>query len=269
MSWHDEMQSGSFRGVPFLTAAIDTSIGRRVATHEYPDKNAPYQEDMGRQARGFVVQCYVVGADYMQARNALIKAIEKKGAGKLIHPFMGEINVQALTARVREGSGQEGMARISVTFAEAGNNAFPAINANTVAQLDGAADAALQASQDDFNAVFSVDDLPQFVADSAQEIAQSAVDLINKLPSFDGDLTRLDLTSLTRQAGRLSTALTDAIKRVDDAADLRQVVAFGGDMPAVAVVTATRAQQAGNQAALLALVNTAGAVEMARRLVAI
>lgn len=102
MAWRDELQPGSFRGIPFLIDTASTQAGRRIALHQYPLRNTPYAEDLGRQARGFRVQCLVVGPDYMHGRDALIDACETAGPGTLIHPYYGQKRVVAQRVEVRE-----------------------------------------------------------------------------------------------------------------------------------------------------------------------
>ncbi len=70
MAWRDDLQGGSFRGVPFYTQHAGGKIGRRVQLVEYPLKDTPNSEDMGRKARSFSIEAFVLGADYMSARDA-------------------------------------------------------------------------------------------------------------------------------------------------------------------------------------------------------
>lgn len=78
MSWRDQLRDGSFRGVPFKIQASRALVGRRGQVHEYPLRDKPYAEDLGRRARAFNVECFVLGADYMAQRDALIAALEER-----------------------------------------------------------------------------------------------------------------------------------------------------------------------------------------------
>jgi prophage DNA circulation protein len=53
--WRDVLlsQPASFRGVIFHVETGGKSSGRRTVTHEYPKRDDPYAEDMGRVARHF------------------------------------------------------------------------------------------------------------------------------------------------------------------------------------------------------------------------
>lgn len=45
MTWKDRLQDASFRGVPFKVEEESAGTGRRVETHEYPNRDKPYTED--------------------------------------------------------------------------------------------------------------------------------------------------------------------------------------------------------------------------------
>ncbi|EPR0211413.1 DNA circularization N-terminal domain-containing protein, partial [Escherichia coli] len=47
MAWKDRLVEASFRGVPFKVEDEGAPVGRRVETHEYPNRDKPYTEDLG------------------------------------------------------------------------------------------------------------------------------------------------------------------------------------------------------------------------------
>lgn len=108
----------SFRGIPFFVEESEFSGGRRIARHEYPGRDEPFIEDMGRSAREFNVDGYVIGANYQNDRDALMTALEKHGIGELIHPFHGTRHVMVASFRVRETIADGGMARFGISFHE-------------------------------------------------------------------------------------------------------------------------------------------------------
>jgi prophage DNA circulation protein len=118
MSWRDRLGAASFRGVPFFVDASERSGGRRGVTHEYPFRDTSFHEDLGRAARGFTVEGYVLGEDYQTARDALLEALETAGPGQLQHPYYGALGVAATSFRVRETRDEGGMARFSIDFEE-------------------------------------------------------------------------------------------------------------------------------------------------------
>jgi prophage DNA circulation protein len=127
MDWKKRLREASFRGVQFFVPAHDGSGGRRGIVHEFPGKDVPYLEDMGRAARSFSIEAYILGDDYFVQRNRLLNVIEAKGTGKLIHPYFGEFVVQCLTYSIRETVQEGRIARFTLNFAEAGALSFPKI----------------------------------------------------------------------------------------------------------------------------------------------
>ena len=73
MSWREELIQATFRGVAFFVQGHEGEVGRRVQVHEFPLREKPWAEDMGRKARTFTLDAYVLGSDYMQQRDALAR----------------------------------------------------------------------------------------------------------------------------------------------------------------------------------------------------
>lgn len=133
IAWADMLQSASWRGVIFGVETGGLEGGRRVAIHEFPQKDVPYVEDLGRKARSFSVDAFVVGPDYMTDRNALLNALEQSGPGTLVHPWFGTLNnLQVQTFSLQESRDNGGMATFSITFTETSDITFPeAVSAAT------------------------------------------------------------------------------------------------------------------------------------------
>lgn len=181
MSWKNKLRAASFRGVKFKVSETSVEVGRRGVTHEFPGRDEPQGEDLGRKAQTFTVQAFVLGADYMAARDELIKACEKEGPGELVHPFLGKKNVFCFGGcRVDESiTGEGGIARLTITFTEAGKAVFPKATQDTGYGLSSAADALKSASATSFLSKFSAGGLPQFALDSATGKVTSFADTLD------------------------------------------------------------------------------------------
>lgn len=123
--WRASLKPASFRGVAFSVDQDEIEGGRRAVTHEFPGRDMPYTEDLGRKAAACTVEGYVIGSDYMAKRDALIAACNAEGPGALIVPWMPERQVVCTGMRKRESAKEGGMARFSLTFAEAGQESAP------------------------------------------------------------------------------------------------------------------------------------------------
>lgn len=118
-SWRDQMGPATFRGVPFFVESADYSSGRKLVVHEYPQKDLPFADDLGRKGRKFPVEGYVIGENYFTARDALIAALEDSGGpGELVHPYHGTKRVAVADFRVHETRDAGGIAAFSIEFVE-------------------------------------------------------------------------------------------------------------------------------------------------------
>ncbi|EJG2197913.1 DNA circularization N-terminal domain-containing protein [Citrobacter freundii] len=134
--WRDRLRDASFRGVPFSVDDDDASFGRRVQLHEYPKRDKPYTEDLGRAARRLTINAYVIGDDYADKRDRLIAAVETEGPGTLVHPQYGEMQGSINgTVKVSHSSSEGRMSRISFEFVESGELTFPVAGVATAQQL--------------------------------------------------------------------------------------------------------------------------------------
>jgi len=63
MAWRDRLRPAAFRGIPFEVSAATGSFGRRTARHEFPQRDTPAVEDLGRRTRELQITGFVIGAD--------------------------------------------------------------------------------------------------------------------------------------------------------------------------------------------------------------
>lgn len=163
MAWKDRLQSASFRGVPFKVEDEDSTGGRRVETHEYPNRDKPYTEDLGKVTFRASITAYVIGDDCFEQRDALKEALNKPGPGTLIHPSFGELSV-CVDGEIRVSTSKtEGrMVRFDLRFVEAGELAYPTSGAATAQALESSCSAFDNCISDAFDG-FGMDGMADFV----------------------------------------------------------------------------------------------------------
>lgn len=93
MNWRDRLLPASFRGVGFWIDQAKTPVGRKGQLHEYPQRDLPFFEDLGQQARTHDITAFIIGADCLEQRDKLLKALEQ-GSGELVHPWLGRLQVK-------------------------------------------------------------------------------------------------------------------------------------------------------------------------------
>jgi prophage DNA circulation protein len=124
----------SFRGVPFAVENISTELGRRIALHQYPGRDDPWAEDMGRGARryrfrGFIVTNDLVylGGPIQVQRLALAAVAEAKGSGVLTHPTLGLLTVVCESCAISEALDAGTYSTVDFSFVEAGKQGLPSL----------------------------------------------------------------------------------------------------------------------------------------------
>jgi prophage DNA circulation protein len=282
---------GKFRNAAFLTDTHDMAGGRRIALHEYPLRDVPYAEDMGRKARTWSIEAFTL-ADDSTARDALIDALEEAGPGTLSHPYLGTLRAVVQDFSVSESTHATRVARFSITFAEAGERLVPAATQDTASSLDAAASIAKTASEASFASRFGVAGLPSHVNDRAfadigalletasdwgrtvlMPIAEASA-FARTLSGFASALTVLLGTpaSLAAQIGGIFTQLRgaagtamSAVRGLAGARDYqRAAVSSVPSTPAATAAAPARAQVVANTRAVHELVRRSALIESAR-----
>ena len=217
MSWFDQLQQASFRGVPFGVFGSDGRFGRRVAVHEYPNRDKPYIEDLGRSTRrisltGFLIENSLVygGGDALSQRDAMVAAAEAAGAGTLVHPTLGELQVSVPDGglSVVERWDQGRYFEIGFTFIESGERQFPSASTTTPDALNSLAGSLdLSAAQDFVSSLTRSVNLGLGIVQGALSLGSavvgSVVGTVAGLVSLAGTAAR-DATSLFNLASLLT-----------------------------------------------------------------
>lgn len=130
------VRPASWRGIAFDARAVSRTAGRRVVVREHPQGDAPTTRDMGRAARRWSLDAFIVGPDAHARKAAIIAACEQAGPGTLVHPTDGVLTVRlAEPATVAESSDALEAVEISLSFVEAGEAIAPAPVAASQAEL--------------------------------------------------------------------------------------------------------------------------------------
>jgi len=111
--------------------AASRESGNRLVVHQFPKKDQPYTENMGRRAIEFRVRGYVIQSaqrpDYRPARDALQARLEQGMAGKagqLQLPTMRPMSMLCQNYSLTEDRTLGGFCLFSMHFVEAGAAPF-------------------------------------------------------------------------------------------------------------------------------------------------
>lgn len=140
MAEEKPLYEASFRGVPFHVTKVDLKVGRRTVTHEYPQRDKPYVEDIGRATRKLTFTAFVVGDDYIEQAEKLISAIEEPGAGTLVHPHLGEMKCSLEQVSTITFTDSTRTASVVLNAVESGELEFPKTGSDSFTKAFQAAD---------------------------------------------------------------------------------------------------------------------------------
>lgn len=129
-AWRDSLVPASFRNVPFHCETVSLESGRRIVMHEFPKKDLPYAEDMGKHAHGWTVRGYIMAfpvnvgglynRDYRTARDALTNVLEQGLPGYLQMQTMAPMFVYCQRWRMTEEEKFGGYCSFDMVFVEYG-----------------------------------------------------------------------------------------------------------------------------------------------------
>ena len=283
MDWQDQYMPGSFRGVGFVTQSHGHDFGRRGESHDYPFRDVPWFEDLGRKGRAWALTAFVIGDDYMAKRDALIAALEAPGPGTLVHPFLGSFQAQVAGCHVSESTEDGGMARFELAFVEPGISVAAVAKPDTLAAAKAVAKKVKTSALARFIKAYVTYAEPAFLIlrsgatlsslGAAVGLASSALGGSGAgLSSLTGALATLDdAVSLVGEASALGNAMMVAVGALGNLgssppaqiAALTGLVATVVAMPAGSGTTAARVQLAANNQASADLTVAAVAVALA------
>lgn len=201
-SFWDQLQPASFRNVPFVVRGGGGQAGRRNAIHEYPFRDIPWVEDLGRQSRRIQIVGFVVGDDVIAQRARMIAAVEAPGDGELVHPTLGRLQVAVIGFDWEEGEQGRTFA-YRFQFVRQGQRLYPSSVADGTAAVTNAATLFGSASA----AAFVARTLAPLAGGAAQanQVAQQATAWAQQALRVGNDATSLIklAVSLPGQYGRL------------------------------------------------------------------
>jgi prophage DNA circulation protein len=149
-TWRQKLLPAHFDGFLFHVESGSMESGTRVVTHEFPKKDLPYSESMGKKATEFTIRGYMIQfnrdtgvdlykKDYTIARDKLQTRLETGQPGNLQLPTMQPMVVMCTRYRMSEEERLGGYVTFDMSFVELGVPPFnPTINpaTNLIAQSD-------------------------------------------------------------------------------------------------------------------------------------
>lgn len=221
--WLRTLRRASYRGVSFFVESDKIETGRRLVVHEFPLRDTPYVEDLGRSANKIDVTAYVVGDDADGAENALRNACDAGGAATLSLPM---ISLQAHCEKCSRDFHKDklGYIAFSLSFVREGSSAAPYPVAYLGRLIETSIGGIVAALARFFVGSFATLDFADYVHDdAADEIRSIAGQLDSTVRGTTVDVDRAP--ALLQQIGDFYSNADDLVA-VGERADLYQDTAF-------------------------------------------
>ncbi|HGV8144030.1 TPA: DNA circularization protein [Escherichia coli] len=128
MASTDTPGRGSFRGVPFLIYQEQRERGgRNIVRREYPLRESGGADDLGPKLPEFTFTALVIGDDLQTQRSRLRDALRAPGAGELMHPDYGTLNVLINSFESRYNASEQGTVEFTINVIPASDDTAPAV----------------------------------------------------------------------------------------------------------------------------------------------
>jgi len=273
----NDLQEASFRGARFLIDTSSSTGGRKSVTHEYPNTDKRFVEDLGELRETYTMTGLISGNNYVADRDNLITQLKTGGSGELVHPFFGSVTVFAKPYSLTQNLNELGIARFSMTFEKTNESTFPRVTANNRSLIDNITSTTITTVGTDFTDLYSVTrTFPSnytdakaaitSLTDNLQIIPNTVLKVTSESSSYGADLTSfIDETNLLIEQpsallgnikGTLG-AFGDLGRTAQDKFDLLAgLFNFGDDDVAITPTTQAKIERKQNRDILNAYVQT-------------
>lgn len=118
MTWSEDLLDCSYKGVAIEVMDEDLEAARALGTHGVPYVDGDDVEDLGRGARQFDVRAVFNGVNYLLQLQALLRVLDTRGPGELIHPIYGSVLVVSGGYKVSHQASRPDYAEVALKFLE-------------------------------------------------------------------------------------------------------------------------------------------------------
>lgn len=233
-----------FKGVPFIFVDDSFGSGKRIVQHEFPQRDVPYSENLGKRIRKISIQGKLLGDDYLTQKDNLLFVCEEDGPGELVHPYYGVLNVECSTIEITNQKTVTRICEFQAVFFETGELEFPTSIVDTAAATLLQTEATLNTSKSTFLQIYdktvklvSAIEGKEQILDDAFRAINIAKDKANMPAEFQRRINRAkeDVSLLVLSAESLFDSVLDTItfgllgETKDDDIDPRD--SFNGLLP--------------------------------------
>ncbi len=206
---------GSFRNVPFLIYKEQRERGgRHIVKREYPLRESGGADDLGPKLPAFTFTVIVQGDDAQAQRKALRDALYAPGAGELVHPDYGTLNVLIDNFESRYNVSEQRVVEFTITAVPQANDTAPDAQQDTAAVLT-------QKTGSGLNSVFNtLADGWSVVSDNLHDL-QAMMDTVSeKIDALENTVSSVGIlqdisafaASFTAMKGNITSLITSPLR---------------------------------------------------------
>lgn len=206
---------GSFRNVPFLIYKEQRERGgRHIVKREYPLRESGGADDLGPKLPAFTFTVIVQGDDAQAQRKALRDALYAPGAGELVHPDYGTLNVLIDNFESRYNVSEQRVVEFTITAVPQANDTAPDAQQDTAAALT-------QKTGSGLNSVFNtLADGWSVVSDNLHDL-QAMMDAVSeKIDALENTVSSVGIlqdisafaASFTAMKGNITSLITSPLR---------------------------------------------------------
>ncbi|EMD8227240.1 DNA circularization protein [Salmonella enterica] len=206
---------GSFRNVPFLVYKEQRERGgRNIVKREYPLRESGGADDLGPKLPAFTFTVIVQGDDAQAQRKALRDALYAPGAGELIHPDYGTLNVLIDSFESRYNVSEQRVVEFTISATPQANDTAPQMQNDTAAMLATKAGGGL-------NSVFNtLSDGWAVVSDNLHDLQAMADTVSGKIDALENTVSSVGImqdisafaASFSAMKGNITALITSPLR---------------------------------------------------------
>ena len=203
MSWNENLDRASWRGVEFDCQKLSDDLMRRWARFTYPYKNGADLEDMGREPRSTKVTAVFFGPEYQTDLGALMLVVDAGKAGTFKHPLLGTWKARCSISSIDHDETFRDGCMVELELVEDGtDNELPTVFSVAALKDKVTAEALVLEA--------AVDDLPSALA-GVSEVLDQFDEVLTLVEDFVADVEEEIAYQVDRAQNELRVAVADGI----------------------------------------------------------
>ncbi|ELK9781162.1 DNA circularization protein [Salmonella enterica] len=239
---------GSFRNVPFLIYKEQRERGgRNIVKREYPLRESGGADDLGPKLPAFTFTVIVQGDDAQAQRKALRDALYAPGAGELIHPDYGTLNVLIDNFESRYNVSEQRVVEFTINATPQANDTAPDAQKDTATALTTKAGNGL-------NSIFNtLADGWAVVSDNLHDLQVMADTVSGKIDALENTVSSVGImqdissfsASLSAMKGNITALITSPLRMAQQFAGVFSGLIALPSLPSLSLLCDKKRNQSG------------------------